>query len=56
MQTAAEDAKFEFDEACSSAVENIKAKLVIAPIMDTPDWTKNLKLCVMLVTMQWELL
>ena len=27
------DAKFEFDEACSSEFEKIKAKLVIAPIM-----------------------
>ena len=31
------DAKFEFDEACSFAFEEIKAKLVISPIMATPD-------------------
>ena len=30
------DAKFEFDEACKSAFEEIKAKLVIAPIIATP--------------------
>ena len=29
------DAKFEFDEACSSAFEKIKAKLVISPIMES---------------------
>ena len=29
------DAKFEFDEACKSAFEEIKARLVIAPIMET---------------------
>ena len=29
------DANFEFDEACSSAFEKIKAKLVIAPIMES---------------------
>ena len=31
------DAKFEFDEACKSAFEDIKARLIIAPIMATPD-------------------
>ena len=31
------DAKFEFDEACKSAFEEIKARLVIATIMATPD-------------------
>ena len=49
------DAKFEFDEACSSAFEEIKAKVVISQNMDTPNRAKNLKLCVMSVTMQWEL-
>ena len=38
------DAKFEFDEACSSAYENIKDKLVTAPIMATPDWSKNFEI------------
>ena len=31
------DAKFEFDEACSFAFEEIKAKLFISPIMATPN-------------------
>ena len=31
------DAKFEFDEACEFAFEEIKSKLVIVPIMATPD-------------------
>ena len=38
------DAKFGFDEACSSAFEKIKAKLVIAPIMATPDWNKEFEI------------
>ena len=35
---------FEFDEACSSAFEEIKAKLVISPIMATPDWSKEFEI------------
>ena len=31
------DAKFEFDDSCKSAFEEIKSRLVIAPIMTTPD-------------------
>ena len=31
------DAKFEFDEACMSAFEEIKSQLVIDPIMATLD-------------------
>ena len=38
------DAKFDFNEACRSAFEEIKAKLVIAPIMATPDWSKEFKI------------
>ena len=38
------DAKFEFVEAFKSAFEDIKTKLVIAPIMATPDWSKNLEI------------
>ena len=38
------DAKFEFDETCSSAFEEIKSKLVIAPIIATPDWSKNFEI------------
>ena len=35
------DAKFEFDDSCLSAFQEIKSKLVIAPIMATPDWNKE---------------
>ena len=38
------DGKFEFDEAFSSSFEEIKAKLVIAPIMATPDWSKDFEI------------
>ena len=38
------DAKFEFDEACSYAFEDIKAKLVLAPIMATLDWSKDFEI------------
>ena len=38
------DAKFEFDEACRSSFEEIKSRLVIAPIMATPDWSKNFEI------------
>ena len=38
------DAKFEFDEACSSAFEKIKAKLVIALIMAIPDQNKEFEI------------
>ena len=35
------DAKFDFDESCKAAFEEIKFKLVIAAIMVTPDWNKE---------------
>ena len=35
------DAKFEYDDSCLSAFQEIKSKLVIAPIMATPDWNKE---------------
>ena len=38
------DAKFEFDEACKSTFEEIKAKLVISPIMATPNWSKEFEI------------
>ena len=31
------DAKFDFDELCKAAFDEIKSRLVIAPIMVTPD-------------------
>ena len=38
------NAKFEFDEACKSAFEEIKARLIIASIMATPDWSRNFEI------------
>ena len=38
------DAKFELNEACNFAFEEIKARLVIAPIMDTPYWNKEFEI------------
>ena len=38
------DAKFEFDEACRFAFEEIKFRLVIAPIMKTPNWSKDFEI------------
>ena len=38
------DAKFEFDESCRSAFEEIKSILVITPIMATPDWSKDFEI------------
>ena len=38
------DTKFEFDEACNSTFEDIKAKLVIFPIMSTLDWSKEFEI------------
>ena len=38
------DAKFEFDDSCLYAFKEIKSKLVIAPIMATPDWNKEFEI------------
>ena len=38
------DAKFDFDESCKAAFDEIKSRLVIAPIMVTPDWNKEFKI------------
>ena len=38
------DAKFDFDESCKSAFEEIKCRLVIAPIMATPNWNKDFEI------------
>ena len=37
-------ANFDFDESHLSAFEDIKFKLVIAPIMATPDWNKEFEI------------
>ena len=46
------DSKFDFDESCRSTFEEIKSRLVIAPIMETPDWNKDFE--IMCDAMQWE--
>ena len=38
------DAKFEFYEACKSAFEEIKVRLITTPIMETPNWIKNFEI------------
>ena len=38
------DAKFDYDESCRSAFEEIKSILVIAPIMATLDWNKDFEI------------
>ena len=38
------DVKFDFDESCRSAFEEIKFRLVTTPIMVTPDWSKEFEI------------
>ena len=38
------DAKFNFDEACQNSFEEIKSRLVEAPIMAKPDWNKEFEI------------
>ena len=38
------EAKFNFNESCQSSFEDIKSRLVEAPIMDKPIWTKEFKI------------
>ena len=38
------DAKFNFDESCQCAFEEIKSILVEAPIMAKPDWNKEFEI------------
>ena len=38
------DAKFDFDESCKSAFEEIKSRLVSAPIMLRPDWNNEFEI------------
>ena len=38
------DANFDFDESCRSAFEEIKSRLVSAPIMLTPDWNNEFEI------------
>ena len=36
--------KIEFDEKCKCAFEEIKARLIRAPVMATPDWNKEFEI------------
>ena len=38
------DAKFNFDESCQRSFEEIRSKLVEAPIMEKPDWDKEFEI------------
>ena len=38
------DTKFNFDESCQSSFEEIKSRLVEAPIMDTPNWNNEFEI------------
>ena len=38
------DENFDFDESCRSAFEEIKSRLVTAPIMATLDWNKEFEI------------
>ena len=38
------EAKFEFNEKCKCSFEDIKARLIRAPIMVTPDWSKDFEM------------
>ena len=38
------EVKFEFDEECKCAFEEIKARLIRVPIMATPDWSKDFEI------------
>ena len=38
------DAKFNFNESCKNSFEEIKSRLVEAPIMAKPDWNKEFEI------------
>ena len=38
------DANFDFDESCRSAFDEIKSRLVTAPIVVIPDWNKEFEI------------
>ena len=38
------DTKCDFDEACRTAFEEIRARLVIALVIETPNWNKNFEI------------
>ena len=38
------DTKFNFDESCQSSFEEIRSRLVEAPLMAKPDWNKEFEI------------
>ena len=38
------DTKFDFDEACKTTFEDIRARFLIAPIIVAQDWHKNFEI------------
>ena len=48
-------AKFVFDELCKAAFDEIKSKLVTAPIMVTPNWNKEFEIMCDSSDYAWEL-
>ena len=48
------DTKFDFDDACKFAFDEIKARLVIAPIMATTNWNKNFEIMCAASDFPWE--
>ena len=38
------DTKFNFDESCQSSFEEVRSRLVKAPIMAKPDWNKEFEI------------
>ena len=38
------DTKFNFDESCQNSFEEIKSRLVEAPIMAKPDWNREFEI------------
>ena len=44
MQIVGKRCKIYFDESCRTAFEEIKSRLVTAPIMATSDWNKEFEI------------
>ena len=38
------DVKFDFDDTCKSAFDEIKARLIISHVMETPNWSKDFEI------------
>ena len=49
------EAKFEFDKKCKCTFEEIKDRLIRAPIMETLDWNKEFEIMCDASDYPWEL-